>query len=220
VLVFDLAESNAGALFSADQLSESGFAFDDAVRDVHLSAQSWQVNDNFDWVDIVGDNDELSLFSLDEVDDLVDTAGEGGWSLAWGIWLSVSSGLGSGNESLFFLGLVFWGVLGGQFKQLSGGLLVKSLAELVDGRRDLQSGLENGSLSLKLDVFWPSDESGQVSFWLDISADSEVFSSFLEQWVGRGLLLASEFFDWGGCHSFSFSYHFGKLKVGPSFGFL
>jgi len=74
VLVFDLTKSDTGALFSADQLSESGFAFDDAVRDVHFSAQSWQVNDDFDWVDIVGDNDELSLFSLDEVDDLVDAA--------------------------------------------------------------------------------------------------------------------------------------------------
>jgi hypothetical protein len=220
VLVFDFGESDTGALFSSDELSESGFAFDDTVRNVHLSAESWKVDDDFNWVDIVGDNDKLGLFSLDEVNDLVDTAGQSSWSLAWGIWLSVSSCFSSGDESLFFLGLVFWGVLLSQLKQLSSGLLVQSLSELVDGRRNLQSLLEDGSLSLEFDVFWPSDESGQVSFWLDILADSEVLSSFLEQRVGGRLLFASEFFDWRGSHSFTFSYHFFVGKVGPSFGFL
>jgi len=132
VFGFDVFESNTGALFSADKLSESGFAFNDAVRDIHLSAKSWKVDNNFDWVDVVSDDNELSLFSFDQVDDLVDTAGEGCWSLAWGVWLSFSSGFGSGHQSGFFLGLIFWGVLGGEFKQLSGGLLVKSLRELVD----------------------------------------------------------------------------------------
>merc|ERR1712214_35407 len=132
MLVFDFRESNTGALFSADELSESGFTFNDAVRNIHLSAQGWEVHDNFNWVDIVGDNDKLGLFSFNKVDDFVDTAGQSGWSLAWGIWLSGSSGFGSGDESFFFLGFVFWSVLGGQFEQLDGGLFVQSLAELVD----------------------------------------------------------------------------------------
>ena len=34
VLVFDFGESNTGALFSADELSESGFTFNDAIRKV------------------------------------------------------------------------------------------------------------------------------------------------------------------------------------------
>ena len=72
---------------------------------------------------------------------------------------------------------------------------------------------------MKFDVFWPSNESGQVSFWLDVLADAEVFGSFFKKWVGGRLLLASEFFDWGGSHSLSFSYHVAK-KFGPSFGFL
>jgi len=132
VLVFDFRESNTGALFSADELSESGFTFDDAVRNIHLSAQSWKVDDNFDWINIVSNDDKLGLFSFNKVDDFVDTAGQSGWSLAWGIWLSGSSGFSSGDESFFFLGFVFWSVLGGQFEQLGGGLFVQSLAELVD----------------------------------------------------------------------------------------
>jgi len=184
VLVLDFRKRDTGALFSADELSESGFTFDDAVWNVHLSAQSWKVNNNFDWVDIVGDDNELSLFSFDEVDNLVDSAVEGGWSLRWGVWLTFSSCFGSGYESLFLLGLVFWGVLGGQFEQLGGGLLVQGLAELVDGRRNLQSSLENGSLPLELDVGWPSNESGQISFWLDVLADAEVLGSFFKERVG------------------------------------
>lgn len=87
-------------------------------------------------------------------------------------------------------------------------MLVKSLRELVDGRRNLESLLEDGSLSLKFDVFWPSDESGQVSFWLDILSNSKVLGSLFEEWVGGRLFLASEFFDGRGSHSFTFSYHF------------
>jgi len=75
-------------------------------------------------------------------------------------------------------------VLGGQFEQLGGGLLVQSLGELVDGRRNLQSLLENRSLPLELDVGWPSNESGQISFWLDILANAEVLGSFFKERVG------------------------------------
>ena len=82
-----------------------------SVRNIHLSAQGWKVDDNFNWVDIVGDNDKLGLFSFNEVDDFVDTAGQSSWSLAWGIWLSGSSGFSSGDESFFFLGFVFWSIL-------------------------------------------------------------------------------------------------------------
>jgi hypothetical protein len=213
VLVLDFREGDTGALFSADQLSESGFTFDDAVWDVHLSAESWKVDNNLDWVDIVGDDNKLGLFSFDEVDDLVDSAVEGGWSLTWGVWLAFSSCFGSGYESLFFLGFVLWGVLGGQFEQLGGGLFVQGLGELVDGRWDLQSSLENRSLPLELDVGWPSNESGQISFWLDILTDAEVLGSFFEERVGGRLFLASEFLDWGRGHSLTFSYHFLKFVV-------
>merc|ERR1712056_97988 len=67
VLVFNFGESNTGALFSANKLSESGFTFDDAVRNIHLSAQSWKIDNDFDWIGVVGDDNKVGLFAFDEV---------------------------------------------------------------------------------------------------------------------------------------------------------
>jgi len=211
VLVLDVSKRDTGALFSANELSKSGLAFDNAVWNIHLSAESWQVHNNLDWVDIVSDDDELSLLSLDQVNDLVDAAGEGGWSLAWGVWLAVGSCLGPGHQSSLLLGLVLWRVFSGELEKLGGGLLVQGLGELVDAWGHLESLLENGALSLELDVFWPSNESGEVSFWLDVLADAKVLGSLLEERVGGALLLTAEFLDWGRGHSLTFSHHFLRL---------
>jgi hypothetical protein len=139
VLVVDFGKANGGALFSSDELSESGFAFDNAVWDVHLSAQSWEVDDDFDWVDVVGDEHELGLLSLDEVDDFVDAGGEHVSSGFWGVWLTVGSGLCSGDEAGFLFVFGLWSVLSSQFKHLSGVLFVQALIELVDSWGNLQS---------------------------------------------------------------------------------
>jgi hypothetical protein len=208
VLVVDISEGNSGAGLSSDQLSESSLTFDDAVWNVHLSAESWKVDDDFDWIDVVGDENELSLFSFDEADDLVDSGGEHGFPGGWGVGFAFGSCLGSGNKSSFFLGFGFWSVFSGQLEDLSSVLFVQSLGELVDGRWDLQSLLEHLSLPLELDVHWPSNESGEISFWLKILTDAKVFGPFFKQWVVGSFLLDS-LADWGSGSFFtSFSDHF------------
>jgi len=57
------------------------------------------------------------------------------------------------------------------------------LAELVDHWWNLESLLENGTLSLKSNVFGPLDEASQVSLGLHILADAEVLWSLLEKRV-------------------------------------
>jgi len=148
VLVVHVSEGNSGASFSSDQLSESGLTFNDAIRNIHFSAERWKVNNDFDWVDVVGDHDKLGLFSFDEADDLVDSGGKHGLSRGWGISFAFGSCFSSGDESGFFVGFGFWRVFGGEFESLGSVLFVQSLRKLVDGRWDLQSLLENGSLSL------------------------------------------------------------------------
>ena len=46
--------------------------------------------------------------------------------------------------------------------------------DLVDGTWDSESLEENSLLSLEGDILWPSDESGQISDWLDGSTQGEV----------------------------------------------
>ena len=67
-------------------------------------------------------------------------------------------------------------------------LLIESLWELVDWRWYLQPGLEDSLLSLETNVFWPSDESAQISLGLDILSNSKVAWAFFEQWVNYPLL--------------------------------
>ena len=45
----------------------------------------------------------------------------------------------------------------------------------------LESHEENSLLSLDSNILWPFDVSGEVSGWLDISTNSEVSRSFLEE---------------------------------------
>ncbi len=37
--------------------AETGLTLDDGVWDTHLSAESWEEDNQLDWVDIVGDED-------------------------------------------------------------------------------------------------------------------------------------------------------------------
>ena len=57
----------------SDKSTETRFAFDDAVRDSHASAKGGKEKDDLDGVNIVGDNDELSLLFLNLGGDAVDT---------------------------------------------------------------------------------------------------------------------------------------------------
>lgn len=53
--------------------------------------------------------------------------------------------------------------------------------ELRNGRGNLESLVQNTLLSLNADVLGPLHEPGQVSLWLDVTAQSEVAWVLLEQ---------------------------------------
>lgn len=65
------------------------------------------------------------------------------------------------------------------------------VGELIDCWWDLQSLHQNSLLSLDENVFWPSNESGEITLVLDVVADTVVSWSAFEQWVslnGSGFL--------------------------------
>ena len=53
-------------------------------------------------------------------------------------------------------------------KKISTSSSVKSVVELIDCWRDLQTSLEDNFLSLEPDVLWPSHEMSQVPLRLDM----------------------------------------------------
>lgn len=60
-------------------------------------------------------------------------------------------------------------------------VLIKSLAELVDGGGHLQPLHQNSLLSLDTNVARPFDKAGEVTLGLDVSSKSEIFGILLEE---------------------------------------
>jgi len=177
VLASHLSEGDASGRLKVDKLAEVGLAADEAEGNTLLSAESGQVDNKFDWVDVVGDNDELGLVLLDEGRHVVETELEMKRLVALLGILGLSGSLQSGG--LFLVGLRL--VLGEQFKELAGLVLLEGLLELVDGGGHLQSLEQNSLLSLDTDVSGPLDESGEVTLGLDVTSDAEVAGVLLEK---------------------------------------
>lgn len=141
VLGPDLGDGNSGGSLLAGDQTEPGLALHDNVRDTHLPAESGKEDNELYGVNVVGNDNELSLLGLDEGNNVVETVlGEDGL-------LGVGSGglvtlllslLGLGKEtSLLLLGRLGL-VLVEELEELSGGVLVKGVGELGDGRGDLE----------------------------------------------------------------------------------
>lgn len=81
VVTLDLGQSQDGGGLLVDDRAEAGLALDDGVGDTHLAAQGGQEDDEFDGVDVVGDQDERGLLGLDQADDVVETELDGIWFL-------------------------------------------------------------------------------------------------------------------------------------------
>lgn len=158
------------------ELSKVGFSTDETVGNALLSAESRQEDDHFNWIDVMGNHDKLGLVLLDECGNVVETELQVDWlgSLATATFSFLLQTILLGGSS-------FGTVFREQFKQLGSLVLLDSVLELIDGGGHLQSLHQNPLLSLDSDVPWPLDETGEVSLWLNVSSESEVLRSLLEE---------------------------------------
>ena len=116
VLSVDSGEGNTGSILLVDELSKIGFAADKSERNVLSSAKRWEMDNELNWINIVGDNDELSLAFFDESGHVIKTELQVDGLCRLGGTLSFSSL----EESLFLLGFGFGRILSEQFKELGG----------------------------------------------------------------------------------------------------
>lgn len=75
----------------------------------------------------------------------------------------LSGGSSSGQKAGLLLLLGLRTVLVEQFEKLSRRVLVESVGELSNGRRNLQTLMQDNLLTLQANVFRPFDETSQVS---------------------------------------------------------
>ena len=180
IFLADILDSNARGVVKADDLTKASLALDNAVWDIELAAESWEPNDDFDWVDIVSDNDELSLLGFDKGGNVLDTVNKSVGS-STSLWSKGLFALGGGLlKAVLLLLLGFWVILFKELEDLESRSLVKGVVEVVDCRWDLQALHEDAALALDLDILWPfglgSHVWGNSGFFL--SEETFLFADF------------------------------------------
>ena len=73
VLLVDLGKGNAGSGLHVAELTKVGLSADEAVWDVLSAAESGQMDNGLNGVDVVGDNNQLGGTLFDEGSDVVET---------------------------------------------------------------------------------------------------------------------------------------------------
>jgi len=183
--------------------AEPGLALYNGVRHAHLAAESREEDNQLNRVDVVGDEDERRLLVLNEADNVVQTELSSIWLLR-DILLLLALGDSGGllGQTLLLLSLGLRSVLVEKLESLGSScerlarysaypafvsltVPVKDMLELRDGRRDLQTHVEDLLLALKADVGWPSHHAREVALRLDVLADAIVPRALLKERVLR-----------------------------------
>lgn len=164
--------------------SKTGLALDDAVRHTHLATKSGQEDHQLNGINVVGDEDQRRLLVLDQTDNVVETVLDSVGLLGHILLLlSVLNGLSLLGETLLLLLLGLRAVLVQQAEGLGGQVLVGSVRELSDRRRNLQTHVKDLLLALKTDILGPLHETREVALGLNILTDTEVTGTLLDEWV-------------------------------------
>lgn len=165
LLVFggNVTESDSGGGLLVDEGTETRLALDDAIGDTHFTAESGQPDNQFNRVNVVGNDNELSLLGFNESGDVVQAVldADGLFTLFNGLTGSLGSSSGSQTSLLFNAALRL--VLVEETEKLGGSVLVQSAGELVDGRGNLQTTLQNRTLTLQTNIFGPLDITSQIT---------------------------------------------------------
>lgn len=180
ILRLDLGESYNSSSLLVNNLTETTSVVDDNVRDTHLTAESGQPNDELNRVDVSSDDNKLGLLVLNEVSNMLQTElGDNGLGTneLRNFLTSIDGdllGLSQLDETLLLGLLVLGCVLGQELKEGESLSTVKRVSELVDGRGDLETVIEDLSLTLNANVARPANKAGDVLLGVEVVADGEV----------------------------------------------
>ena len=110
ILLADISHSNASSGLHVAEFTKGSLSTDEAEGDTLLSAESWEVDNHLDWVNIVSNYDELGSVFLDESGNVVKTKLKVDW--LGGLATATLSFL---LKTVFLLSSGLWAVFGEQF---------------------------------------------------------------------------------------------------------
>ena len=113
IFLADVSHSNACGSLEVTEFPEVGFSTEEAEGNSLLPAEGGQEDDHLDWIDVVGDDDQLGSVLLNKGGHVVETILEVDWlgglaTASFGLFL----------EAILLLLPGFGTVLGEQFKEL------------------------------------------------------------------------------------------------------
>ena len=172
-----------------DDGTETSLALDDGVGDTHLAAERRKEDNEFNGVDIIGDEDKRSLLVLNETNNVVEAILDSVGLLAYVLLLlSFLDGGGLLEETLLLLGLGLRSVLVEELESLGSSVAVEDVLELGERRGDLEAHGDDLLLALKADILGPLHHARDIAAGLDILADTEVAGALLEKGILTSLL--------------------------------
>jgi len=146
IITLHLLQGNNGGRLLVHNGTKTSLAFDDNVRDTHLAAEGGQKDDELNRVNIVCDSNKSCLLGLNESNDVVKAVFDEQRLLILLFFLVLSGGSGSSKKTGLLLLLSLGTVLVEQFEKLGGRVLVESVRKLSDGRRNLQTLMQDDLL--------------------------------------------------------------------------
>jgi hypothetical protein len=185
VRLVDTSQSHGGGRLHVHQGSETSLVLDNHKGDSHFAAEGRQPHDKLEGINVVGDQHKLGFLFFHQRGNMLESVLDLMRGLATGIFSTSSSGF---LDTLFLGGGSFRAVLVEQRKDGHGFVLANHLGELVDGRRDLESLVENRTLTLNADVTRPSHETRKIATGgANIVTDAKVARTGGKERVGHRL---------------------------------
>ena len=182
ILLANIGQTDTSGGLLVYKGSETSLILDNHERDLHLTAESGHPHNEFDGVDVTGDQDKLGLLLLDKGGDVLESELDNIGDL--GV-LFLSSGSSNLLDSLLLGGRSLWAVLVKKSEDSHGLVLAQSLGELVDRRGDLKTLVQDSALTLDADILRPTDETTEVTaLGADVSSNSSVTTARGEKRVG------------------------------------
>jgi hypothetical protein len=162
VLLVDTSKAYNGSSLHVHKSTKTCLILDNHERNLHLTAQSRHPHDEFQRVNIVGNQDKRRLLVLDKSGNVLESVLDLERNLGSSLF-SFSSSSGGLLDTLLLGSRGFRAVLVKQSKDSHGFILAKGLGKLVNRRRDLEALVQDSSLTLNANITRPLYETTQIT---------------------------------------------------------
>jgi hypothetical protein len=178
----DTGNRHGSGRLEMTQRAETGLVLDNHKWNFKLATQCGQPHDQFEWVHVVGNQNEFGLLFFYQGRHVLEPV------------LDLELGLDDLLASRDVLDALFLGsgsdgtVLVEQAKDGRTLVLVERLGELVNGGGDLETLVQDGALSLQPNVGWPFNETTQITILrTNVTTNAVVTGTGGKERIGRGL---------------------------------